>query len=325
MRLLTFNCHEAWVHQLGLLERPIDVIDGLAGRYAERWDDRMRPVPQSARLIDLATAQRSTERYDCIIGHNLTDLLEVKALDAPRILVLHVTLDHRVHQAGLKQAPADLRDTIARYLAYVGGHAVAVTAMKRDNWQLGGSVVESAADPEQYRPWTGHIRRGLRVANQIQARRQYLYWDFHEAAFGSRIPIDILGHNPEMGVEPAASWDALKHELAAHRFFVHTADPALEDGFNMALIEALAAGVPIIGNRHPTSPIEDGVQGLLADSPQELAGHAERLLADDALAKKMSENARQLAQDRFSPGSFVSGFERAIASARLAWQERTRP
>ena len=32
-RLLVFNCHEAWVYQLGLLDYDLDIICGLSGRY----------------------------------------------------------------------------------------------------------------------------------------------------------------------------------------------------------------------------------------------------------------------------------------------------
>jgi hypothetical protein len=44
-RLLVFNCHEAWVYQLGVLGYGLDVIIGLSGRYNAGWDEQMRPFP----------------------------------------------------------------------------------------------------------------------------------------------------------------------------------------------------------------------------------------------------------------------------------------
>ena len=35
MRLLVFNCHEAWVHQLKALDCDLDIIVGLAGHHIE--------------------------------------------------------------------------------------------------------------------------------------------------------------------------------------------------------------------------------------------------------------------------------------------------
>src|SRR5271157_603913 len=90
--LLVFACHEAWVHQLRLLERPLDIVVGLRGRPAG-WAERMRPVPPRARLVRLEEALGSRERYACILAHNRSDLLDVKSLPGPRLLVLHETLD----------------------------------------------------------------------------------------------------------------------------------------------------------------------------------------------------------------------------------------
>lgn len=321
-RLLTFNCHEAWVHQLGRLGRPLDIVDGLPGRYTSRWDERMRPVPGGARLVSLEQVRRERPSYDGIIGHNLSDLLAVD-FEAPRVLVLHVTLEHRLSQAKLERPVDELRQTIERYLTVAGGVAIAVTEMKARSWRLSDcEVVESAADPAEYLPWRGDLEAGLRIANQIQSRRAYLGWDLHEAAFAD-VPLRILGHNPDMpGVEPAAGWDDLKVALSRHRFFVHTAGVALEDGFNMALMEALAAGVPVIGSQHPTSPIEHGVSGFLSDDPLALASFARHLIASPERAREMSVEARALSRRRFSTERFNRGLEDALARARARFESR---
>ena len=321
-RLLTFNCHEAWVHQLGRQGRPLDIIDGLPGRYTDRWDERMRPIPKGARLMTLAEARSNRESYDAIIGHNVSDLL---ALDfaAPRILVLHVTLEHRLQQTRAAPPADEIRATLNRYLEKSGSVAIAVTEMKAKSWRLTDcAVVESAADPVEYLEWTGDVASGLRIANQISSRLEYLAWPLHQAAF-AQVPMRILGHNPDMpGVEPARDWEDLQVQLSRHRFFVHSAGIDLEDGFNMALMEALAAGVPVIGNRHPTSPIEHGISGFLSDDPLALASYARLLLSDRARAASMSEAARRLASTRFSVARFCAGIEDAIARARTRWSSR---
>ena len=93
MHLLTPNCHEAWVYQLQYLDCELDIVDGLPGRYCSRWDSGMRPVPRGARFLRLEEALTAGLSYDCLIAHNLTDLLDLKALPGPRILVLHNTLE----------------------------------------------------------------------------------------------------------------------------------------------------------------------------------------------------------------------------------------
>jgi hypothetical protein len=318
-RLLTFNCHEAWVHQLGALGAQVDVVDGLPGRYTRHWDECMRPVPKNLRLISIEAALNGDRAYDCIIGHNLSDLMCVKTLDAPRLLVLHVTLEHRLTHSGAGLDPAALQATIREYLRRVGGHVVAVTQAKRESWNLGGDVVESAVDIASYPAPTREVAAGVRIANQISARKQYLLWDFHQAAF-AEIPVRIVGHNPDKpGVEASRSWGDLKQILRRHRFFIHTADPELEDGFNMALMEAAAAGLPILGNRHPTSPLQHGVDGFLSDDPAELAAFARRLLDDPQLAERMGRAAQELARKRFSPERFSAQLGAAMQRAHEAW------
>ena len=39
--LLVFNCHEAWVYQLGVLGYDLDIVVGLSGRYKKTWDEQI--------------------------------------------------------------------------------------------------------------------------------------------------------------------------------------------------------------------------------------------------------------------------------------------
>ena len=79
----------------------------------------------------------------------------------------------------------------------------------------------------------------------------------------------------------------------------------------------MAAGLPIIGNEHPSSPIKHGVSGLLSNDPAELRRHAETLLGDRELARKLGQAARQTAEKMFSRRQFVVQFalDRASATA----------
>jgi glycosyltransferase involved in cell wall biosynthesis len=143
-----------------------------------------------------------------------------------------------------------------------------------------------------------------------------LLWDFHLQAF-SAVRVTLIGHNPELeGVAPSRDWADLKEVLARHRFFVHTADPKLEDGYNTATLEAMAAGLPVLGNPNPSSPITHGADGFLSDNPVMLANYAKILLEDRGLAEKMGRAARRTVQQRFSPAAFVAGFERSITEAQ---------
>lgn len=314
--LLTFNCHEAWVHQLEYLARPVHIVDGLPGRYTQRWDEQIRPIPAHATLITLDDALRRTEPYDCIIAHNVSDLMTVKTLAAPRLFVIHGTIEGRMDQEGLEERPAAFLESVRRYVDLLNIHVVAVSALKGDSWGIPHEVIPFGADPDRYPPWNGHIESGIRVASNVHRRARVLKWALHEESFRD-VPVRIVGLNPDLpGVIPSAGWEDLKQLLASHRFYVHTADPRMEDGYNMATLEAMAAGLPVIGNRHPSSPVEHGVSGFLSDDPAELRECAVRLLRDRELARRMGAEARRTVQERFSLGRFATAFSAAIETAR---------
>lgn len=320
-RLLVFDCHEAWVYQLQGLPHAMDVVVSLRGRHTDGWDENMRPVPSNARLIRIAEALRNPRPYRCIVAHNLTDLLDAKTLEGPRLLVIHETLDGAMREQG-STVPADrFRDAVAKFVRMTGTHVVAVSKLKGRSWGFEDDIVPFSADPADYLPWKGDLARGLRVANHIHRRPQVLLWEFHKKAFDS-LPITVVGHNPDMpGVQPSASWTDLKETFSRHRFYIHTADPRFEDGYNMATLEAMAAGLPVLGNRHPTSPVEHEVSGFLSDDSAELRGYALRLLADRELAGRMGQAARETIAKRFST-RFKQDFMRSLEFARWKWQRR---
>ncbi|MHB1310465.1 MAG: glycosyltransferase [Gemmatimonadaceae bacterium] len=325
MRLLVLNCHEAWIYQLRVLGAALDLVVDLPGRAVKGWDARMRPLPVGARTLLLPEALALPgSTWDAVICHNITDLIDTAAIDAPHLLVVHDVLDGRMAQQG---ATFDREDMIARLRAYLdmtGTHAIAVSAAKGTSWGVPGRPLPFAVDPADYLPPRQTRAAGLRVANDITAKRIFLAWSFHEAAFAG-LPVTIVGRNPDMRIEAARDWDQLKETLAEHRFFIHTADPRYEDGYNMATVEAMAAGLPVISNAHPTSPVTHGVDGFLASTPSEAREFAERLLADAGLARTMGDAARRTVMSRFSPGAFHAGVQRAIARARKKYRQRQGP
>ena len=144
----------------------------------------------------------------------------------------------------------------------------------------------------------------------------------YEKAFDG-IPVRLVGHNPNMpGVRATNSWDHLKRMLQSHRFYIHTANPELEDGYNLASLEAMAAGMPVLGNRHPTSPIEHSVSGFLSDDPAELCRYANMLLEDKILATMMGREARKTVIEQFSMTNFKEAFLKSIETARQKWKHR---
>lgn len=78
--------------------------------------------------------------------------------------------------------------------------------------------------------------------------------------------------------------------------------PSTTETLGMAMVEALASGVPVIAARSGASGevVEDGVDGLLfeAGSGEDLIRQASRVLDDPALRAELGRNARAAAEKR---------------------------
>jgi len=314
--LLVFNCHEAWVYQLGVLGFHLDIIIGLKGQYKQTWDEQIRAIPDNSRFITLSETLQTQSQYYCIITHNITDLLDIKQRNEPRLIVIHSTLEGRHIEEKSFIDPVKMKANLHKYLELIGGHAVAGSLLKGKSWDFTEDVVVIGCDPCDYLSYSGHKACGLRICNHINSRKKILLWDFHNKAFAG-LPVHLVGHNPDMQeVTASNNWGHLKELLQSHRFYIHTADPKLEDGYNMACIEAMAAGMPVLSNQHPTSPVEHGVSGFLSDNPDELRRYATLLLQDRNLAIKMGREARNTVLKCFSMERFKKSFLNSIETAR---------
>lgn len=93
------------------------------------------------------------------------------------------------------------------------------------------------------------------------------------------------------------------------------------EGFGLAVAEAMASGLPVVGMDVPgvRDLLGDGNAGLLApeSDPVALADHTTRLLQDNAIFQGIARTGRSLAEARFDVRRMVSGYLE-IASEMVA-------
>lgn len=318
-RIVTFCSHQPYLHLFHKAPFRLDVILlEQAQRFLQNWDPRVRPVPANFELLDLAEAKRRAAKgaYQVALAHNISDYLDLVKLGLPMVLVMHTSLSSRILEERSTVDREAYRRNFAELVARTGGEMVFVTPSKRDDWQLPGEVIVAGIDPDDYPPYEGHQARLLRVTNHLKQRGGILGYSQHRKLVEG-YALSVVGHNPGLaGAEPAASWDALKGFYQSHRALIHTVVPVMEDGFNLAVMEAMACGMPIVSTAHPTSPLTDGLNGFISADIDTLRAGIDRLMADRALALRMGAAARELVFEHFHYRRFVQAWR--VLLARIA-------
>jgi len=79
--------------------------------------------------------------------------------------------------------------------------------------------------------------------------------------------------------------------------------PSRSEGLGVSFLEAMAAGLPIIGTPVGGIPdfLKDGETGLFTkvDDPEDLAKKIELLFSDEALRQKLVRNGRKLVEEKY--------------------------
>ena len=260
------------------------------------------------------TAQRGP--YLVALCHNISDLIAIKHLDVPRVLILHVNLNGRVAEESCSLGLSDMHSTMRTYLRMVGAVVVAVSRPKLLSWGVEGKVIEPPVDGDDYGGYTGEISGGIRVSNFVSKRSQVLAWDVHRA-IARDYSVTLVGNNPDIpDSQPARDWNHLRQLLRTHRFYIHTSQPDLEDGYNLALLEAMGTGLPIVATQSPTSPVVDGESGFISDDVNYLRWGIRQLLDDPGLASKMGENGRRAVLQNFGVTKFLERWHETIREAQ---------
>jgi len=146
-------------------------------------------------------------------------------------------------------------------------------------------------------------------------------WLVGEGPFQEELEAQIAACNLREKVVLAGVFDSVDELLAAADLFVL---PSWEEGMSLALLEAMAAGLPIVATDIPGNRdlVSDGLSALLvpARDPRRLAQPIHRLLDTPELGTLLGDAAREVAAARFSLARMADQhlelFERLVAPYR---------
>jgi hypothetical protein len=311
LRVLTFNSHQPYLHLLAAsLPWSFGIIaPRLPSGTTKSWDFRIRPLPGNAKLYDSLHEALRDNPWDWFIAHNAHDLLDARDLSLPKAFLVHGTLSGRIIQDQSTIDRTLYLKNIRLLLAAYDARIVYVSELKRKDWGIPGEVIRSSVDISQYGGYRGEIRGVLQICNHLKERGAMMGWKTYQTVCRD-LPNALLGENGDLpSSRRANSWEDFKEQLRSYRVYLYTPAYPYEDGYNLALLEAMATGMPVATLQHATSPIRNGSEGVVAATAEELRRKVVYLLDNPEEAARLGNCARVRVGMKFPLSEFQNAWQ----------------
>ena len=332
-RVLTFNFHEPYLCLMARTGFPITVGQYESGDLQRPWHTTFRPIPPNIHLAPEAKWRRDLQagKFDVLVVHNETNAASVFKSATPALLVCHnrrsfIRTNFPADEPDELRAFDRLLDRLQERFAFVF-----ISESKRDDYGVPGRVILPGIDVEEYGGYVGDRAEVLRVGNSMRERYRMFDVDFQEAVV-TGIPNRVVGVNALIpGSEPAKSFDDLLWHYRHLRAYLHVSREEFEDGYNLAMIEAMACGMPVVSLANPSSPLTDGADGFASYDAEMLRTRLQNLLKDPGLARSVGQRGRETVAAAFPMDRFVQAWREALEEAaeergpRLRWLQADPP
>jgi glycosyltransferase involved in cell wall biosynthesis/tetratricopeptide (TPR) repeat protein/precorrin-6B methylase 2 len=324
LTILTFNWHEPYLCLLSEIGHEFLVVEPeISPGNTRHWDTNMRPLPENVRLISSKEALRQLDRnsIDLVIAHNVKDLIEIRDYTLPKILVFHNRLSTEI---ALGKGEVDREDYLSKIQPFFKSvKKVFISESKRSDWEFEGKVILPGIDVDEFEAYTGENSCVLRVGNLLKERDLMLGFTASEMIVAG-FPAVTLGLNPSIPeARLSKGFQDLKDHYRTSRLYLNTTVDGHEDGYNLAMLEAMATGMPVISTSNRTSPIENGVSGYVSNDIHYLRSRVAELLADPEKARSLGVEARKAVTRKFGKAAFLKAWTETIQESIVEFLEAT--
>jgi len=306
-RVLTWHVHGNYM--LYLSRARVEFVLPYDPARGPGYGGRGRTFPFGPNVIEIPADAVRGERLDCILfqtrqnrDQDQHDILTPEQRRLPRIYLQHdPPWADPVGETHWSDDPDGLLV-----------HCTPFNALMWDSGRTPSRVIDHGVFVPDDARYTGELSRGLVVVNHLRRRGRRLGADVFERV-RREVPLDLVGMDAESlgGLGEVFPPDLPAFE-ARYRFFFN---PIRWTSLGLAIIEAMMVGLPVVGlaTTELSAVIRNGESGVIDTDPGKLIGPMRDLIADPGEARRLGENARRYALDRFGIERFARDWERAFA------------
>lgn len=323
LKILTWHTHGSYLYYLTQVPHEFYVLSKPG--HPPGYGGRCGHLPWGDNVIDMPVDEVSRHEFDCILFQDDDQYLkdQYEFLTTAQRALPRIYLEHDTP----REHPTDMRHPVDDSNVLL----VHVTHFNELMWHNGRTptrVIEHGVIAPEGIRYNGHLDRGLVIVNHLARRGRRLGGDIF-IDVRQRIPLDLIG----MGADELGGLGEVRHAqlpafAASYRFLFN---PIRYTSLGLAVIEAMMTGVPVVGlaTTEMSTVIENGKSGYVDTNIGMLVKHMQELLRDPELARRLGENARRCALERFSISRFISDWDRTLrevtASSRLHSVSTIRP
>jgi hypothetical protein len=306
LKILTWHTHGSYLYYLTQAPHDFYVLSkpgrppGYGGRHGHfPWGDN---------VIDMPVDAVKDASFDCILfqdDHQYLDDQQRYLSQAQRRLP-KIYLEHdppRENPTEMRH-PVDDPDTLLVHVTHFN-------ALMWDSGRTPARVIEHGAIVPPEVRYRGELARGLVVVNNIATRGRRLGGDIFLRA-RAQVPLELVGMGAaELGGRGEVEHARLPGFAAQYRFFFN---PIRYTSLGLAVIEAMMIGMPIVAlaTTEMATVVDNGVNGYADTDIDRLVAHMQELIAHPEQARRLGDNARRTARERFAIERFAHDWDRTL-------------
>lgn len=261
MKILTFNRHEPYIELMAAAGHEWAVAPP-PEQPDLWWRTSFRPVPGNVLQVPTSMAMDGLRlgNFDLCLSMTLPDLRKCR-LAAPGARHMFVELNMLSESFGCVGNPTRRVEALAGMALtglLDGVELVFISEKKRADWGPlgeGKPVVVSGVDTDYWQGYTGTDPCVLRVGNMLKQRDRMQGYSVSERILEGLPSVTLGIQGGAIDSKEPASVGELREYYRTFRVMLSCLDDEREDGYNLAVLEAMSCGMPVVCMPNSSAPV----------------------------------------------------------------------